>query len=145
MKNQKGITLISLVIYIVLLFIVASILTIIINHFASNVKYLNNGSKNVSQINKFNMYFLLDAKRNDDIITIENNNITFKDGTTYTYDNNTIYRNKVAICKNISNINFAKKEETDENDFTKKIINVKIMVKGLDNFIRENDYVLKYW
>lgn len=145
MKNQKGITLVSLVIYIVLLFIILSILTIITNHFSSNVKYLSNTNKNISQINKFNMYFVNDVKKNNDIKTIENNKLIFKDGTSYTYIENTIYRNNLAICNNIREVSFSKKEETNEKNFTKKIINVKLMVKGLENFIRENEYVLKYW
>ena len=91
MKNQKGITLVSLVIYIVLLLIIVSILTIITNHFSSNVKYLSKSNKNISQINKFNMYFVNDVKRNNDIATIENNKLIFKDGTSYTYIENTIY------------------------------------------------------
>ena len=33
----------------------------------------------------------------------------------------------------------------DENEFEKKIINVKIRIEGSKNFETENDYVLKYW
>ena len=101
MKSQKGITLTSLVIYIVVLLIVLGLLSNISKYFYSNTKYIT------------------DAK--------------------------TIYRNKVEICKNVQICTFDKVEETDTNGFTKQIIKVKFAVKSSEIFVKENNYVLKYW
>lgn len=145
MKSEKGVTLTSLIIYIVLLILVVSFLSVVSNHFYSNTAYLTESGKYVSEYDKFNMYFIEDIKNNSDIYTIETNKIVLEDGTIYTYSQNSIYRNKVEICKNIGKCEFSKLEETDDNNFTKKIVNVKLAIKGTNAFETENNYVLKYW
>lgn len=145
MKSEKGITLTSLIIYIVLILLVVSFLSVVSTHFYSSIGYLTDSGKYISEFDKFNMYFIEDVKDNSDVYTIEQNKIVFEDGTIYTYLENSIYRNKVEICKNILNCEFSKLEEKDINNFTKKIINVKISIKGTNNFETENNYVLKYW
>lgn len=145
MKSQKGITLISLIIYIVVLLIVIGTLSIISKHFYSNTSYITDMGKYVSEFNKFNMYFVEDVKNNSDLYSIEENKIVFEDGTIYTYYNGEIYRNKVELCSNINTCIFEKREEKDDNNFVKKIINVKLSIKGSRVFETQNDYVLKYW
>lgn len=145
MKKEKGITLTSLIIYIVLLIFVVSILSIISQYFYANTSYVTETGKYVSEFNKFNMYFIEDVKNNSDVYSIEENEIVFEDGTTYTYLNQSIYRNKVEICKNIYTCIFTEKQEIDDNNFIKKIINVRIVVNGSKVFDSQNDYVLRYW
>lgn len=145
MREEKGITLISLIIYIILLIVVVGILSTISQHFYSNTSYITDMGKYASEFNKFNMYFIEDIKNNSNIYSIDANKIVFEDGTIYTYSNQAIYRNKVEICSNIYSCIFSNKEEIDENNFTKKIINVKLIIKGAKLFESENDYVLKYW
>ena len=144
-KNEKGITLISLIIYIIVLILVLSLLTYITASFNDNMKILENLGKNMPSFNKFNMYFIEDVKNNKDICYIDDSKIVFDDGTTYTYQDNNIYRNKTKICENIPFITFSFREETDDNDFTKKVITVQMVLKGTDVIELENDYVLKYW
>lgn len=145
MKSQKGITLTSLVVYIVVLLIVLGLLSNISKYFYSNTKYITDANKYVSEFNKFNMYFIEDVKNNTNLYSIKNNQIIFEDGTMYTFDKKSIYRNKVEICNNIQICTFDKVEETDKNGFTKQIIKVKFAVKSSEIFAVENDYVLKYW
>lgn len=145
MKSEKGITLISLIIYIILLIFVVTILEAISQHFYSNTSYIQEMGKYISEFNKFNMYFIEDVKNNSDTYEISENKVVFEDGTIYTYTNKTIYRNKVEICTNINTCIFNKREETDKNNFTKKIINVKLEIESSKVFNTENDYVLKYW
>ena len=64
MKSQKGITLTSLVVYIVVLLIVLGLLSNISKYFYSNTKYITDANKYVSEFNKFNMYFIEDVKNN---------------------------------------------------------------------------------
>ena len=142
MKSEKGITLISLIIYIIVLLIVIGTLSMISTHFYSNTSYLTDSSRYIAEFNKFNMYFVEDVKNNSNIYSIEENKIIFEDGIMYTFSNGYIYRNKVAICEKISSCIFSKLEEKDSNNFTKQIINVKLSIK---DFETENKYVLKYW
>lgn len=145
MKKESGITLTSLIIYIITIMMVMGILSTISKYFYSNVSYISEMGKYVSEYNKFNMYFVKDVKNNTDIYSISNNKIVFEDGNIYTYSNGAIYRNKVKICSNIKQCIFKKIEETDKNNFTKKIINVNVLIDGSKAFVGENDYVLKYW
>ncbi|MCI8361854.1 MAG: hypothetical protein HFJ41_01655 [Clostridia bacterium] len=145
MKSEKGITLTYLIIYVVLLILVVSTLSIVSTHFYSNTKYLMDNGKYVSQFDKFNMYFIEDVKNNKETYSVDENKIVFEDGTIYTYSEKSIYRNKVELCRNIENCVFSKLEETDDNNFTKKIINVKLSIAGENKFETEINYILKYW
>ena len=125
MKSQKGITLTSLIIYIITLLLVLSILSIITQFFMRNKDMLTEQSQYISEYNKFNMYFIEDVKNNSDIYSISNNEIIFKDGTVYTYksgEDNSIYRNKVKICRDVYLCEFTKKQDVNN----KKVINVHI-------------------
>lgn len=145
MKSEKGITLISLSIYIMTISIAIGILSIISQYFYSNVSYISEMGKYASEYNKFNMYFIKDIKNNTDVYSISDNKIVFDDGNMYTYSNGAIYRNKIKICSNIKECIFKKIEETDDNNFTKKIINVNVLIDGTKVFAAEDNYVLKYW
>lgn len=147
MKQEKGITLLSLVIYMIVLVMVISMLAIISDMFFTNTKYLNESGKYVSEYNKFNMYFIEDVKNNKDTYEVTNNEIIFEDGTVYTYKEGPdygIYRNKVKICNNIAFCNFTKTEKVEEN-ITKNIIGITIAIDSSKSFIVENEYVLRYW
>lgn len=147
MKSEKGITLLSLIIYIILLVLVVSMLSIISSLFFSNTNIIKDNSKNIAEFNKFNMYFIEDVKNNTNTYEVTPEKIVFEDGTVYTYkkDPDTgIYRNKVKICNNIGYCYFSKQEKT-VNNFTKQIINVHMIIKGSKIFETTNNYVLKYW
>ena len=147
MKSQKGITLITLVISVIVLIILTGMLISMSDFFFANTKHLQDASKNIAEYNKFNMYFIEDVKNNTDVQSISDTEIIFEDGTVYTYalePDNGIYRNKVKICDNIGFCRFSKTENT-ENEHIKKIISVRILIKGAQIFDTKSDYVLKYW
>jgi len=146
-KSEKGITLISLTIYLTAMCLVIAMLATFSNLFYSNTAFLKEESKNMSEYNKFNMYFIEDVKNNKEVSSITNNEIVFEDGTIYTYKaspDNSIYRNKVKICKNIAYCKFTK-DEQKVNNTTKKIIDVYMIISGTNLFETSNQYVLKYW
>jgi len=146
-KSEKGITLMTLIVYMIVLCVVVSMLSIISNFFFANSKYITENSKYIAEYNKFNMYFIEDVKNNQDTYQITANEIIFKDGTIYTYKgdkDNSIYRNKVKICRNIAYCNFSKSIVT-VNEVEKKLINVHMMISGSKMFETSNQYVLKYW
>ena len=147
MKQEKGITLLSLTLYMVVLVMVIAMLAIVSDMFFTNTNYINESGKYISEYNKFNMYFIEDVKNNKDVTGVTENEIVFEDGTTYTYKEGPdygIYRNKVKICSNIALCKFNKTQKA-EDSVTKNIIGVTIAIKSSKSFIIENDYVLKYW
>ena len=147
MKSEKGITLMVLIVYIVVMCIVMAILATISNFFYANAKQLTNNSKYMAEYNKFNMYFVEDVKNNKDTYEVTENQVIFEDGTTYTYKanpDNSIYRNKVKICTNIPYCSFSK-SITTVNEVEKKLVQVHMIIAGSHLFETNNEYVLKYW
>ena len=146
MKSQKGVTLIALVIYVIVLTIVVSILAMISSFFFSNVNFVKDQANYAPEFNKFNMFFIQDVKQNKNL-TITGNVVKFEDGTEYTFnlDQKAIYRNGKAITKNVQAAVFTTTTETIRNT-TKNIVNVNIAIGNTGAlFTKEIDYVLKYW
>lgn len=146
MKSQKGVTLVALVIYIIVFTIVISILSVISSFFFSNVNFVKEQANYAPEFNKFNMFFIQDVKNNKNV-TVNNNTIEFADGTRYDFnsDQKAIYRNGKAIAKNIQVAVFKPSTVTIRNT-TKNIVNVNIAIgKAGSLFIKDIDYVLKYW
>ena len=149
MKDQKGITMLSLVITIVVLSLVVSMLALFSSLFTSNVNIITDSTKYIGEFNKFNMYFIKDVKNNKSIysLTDTGDELVFMDGTVYTYKSepdNGIYRNKVKICNNVTSCRFIK-EEKEEDGVKKQIVNAIIIINGTKIFNTNNKYVLKYW
>lgn len=141
MKSEKGVTLMSLVTYIVLMMIVLVILATVRANFQSNLKEVNQQGAQASEISKFNMYFLQEVKKQgNDIESISDNEILFTMGNKYTFKNNAIYLN--------DNINIAEKSEDEEWTFSynlvngKKIITVTIIKQDEKNSEQKIEYVL---
>ena len=146
MKSQKGVTLIALVIYVIVLTIVVSILAMISSFFFSNVNFVKDQANYAPEFNKFNMFFIQDVKNNKNV-TVSENNIKFEDGTEYIFnlDQKAIYRNGKAIAKNVQAAVFTTTTETIRNT-TKNIVNVSIAIGNTGAlFTKEIDYVLTYW
>lgn len=116
MKSQKGVTLIALVIYVIVLTIVVSILAMISSFFFSNVNFVKEQANYAPEFNKFNMFFIQDVKQNKNL-TITGNVVKFEDGTEYTFnlDQKAIYRNGKAIAKNVQAAVFTTTTETIRN------------------------------
>lgn len=147
MKSEKGITLMILIVYLVVMCIVIGMLGMVSELFFANTKYITENSKYISEYNKFAMYFIEDVKNNKNTYKVTDTQVIFEDGTIYTYEkepDNSIYRNKVKICNNITFCNFSKKEEVVDN-ITKNIVQVHMIIKGSKYFEATNQFVLKYW
>ena len=54
MKSKRGVTLVSLIIYIMVMIIVIAIMSQIISRFYSNTQELNSDTESVLEFNKFN-------------------------------------------------------------------------------------------
>ena len=143
MKSEKGITLTSLVIYVIgitIIFAVVANLTIYFNKNSRTIEYTTNNS---AQITRLNQYLINDTKKenaqiteaNENIITIQTNGETIK----YTYDKNSkgIYRNKVKIANDVQSLEIKKDIIYDK---TKLLLNITI---GMQEQIQKDlEYII---
>lgn len=144
MKSEKGITLISLVIYMSVFVIVLAVMSTITNNFFANIEGLKESPKYVEEFNKFSMFFIKDAKSNSKA-NVTNTTVEFEDGTKYEYKNNCIYRNETLLAKNVKECTFIE-EKYQVNTVTKNLIKVNsILGSGSEEITRNIDFVLKYW
>lgn len=109
MKSQKGVTLTSLAIYIIMLIIVIGILGVISANFQNSVKDINEqGAENV-EIDKFNVYFLQEIKKTgNEILSINSTEIEFITNNKYTFKESSIYLNdNIKIAQDIRKCEFS--------------------------------------
>ena len=145
-KNNKGITLLALIVYITIFILVIGVMTTISSFFYGNMKNVTIEPKYASEFNKFTMFFAVDIKNNKEA-TVENNLIKFNDDLVYKYENNCIYRNDLLIAQNILDCKFSLNAPYTVNSVSKNIVNVYMKRgKSEDNYFEENiDFTLKYW
>ena len=146
MKSEKGITLISLTIYVITMAIVVGVIAIISTFFYSNMEDTDNIVSPMTEYTKFNSFFS-DEINHEGIEVVScgttgttdnrQNYIVFSNEVQYTYieANRAIYRNKVKIAKEIDNCEF----DIDTNN-GKRVVKVQFEAGGKT---RENTYTLK--
>ena len=151
MKKESGITLVTLIVYLMIVSAILAALTNLSSHVYKNIGKLGSENLSAEEFNKFNVNFIKSVKANKKA-TVTNNNqnvtIVFDDGTTYNYINgeNSIYKNKIKIAKNI---NYFTADVQNINN--KNVIQVQIGTGKKDTAVGNNDfgktinYVLKYW
>ena len=143
MKSEKGITLISLTIYVIAMAIVVGVIAIISTFFYSNMEDTDNIVSPMAEYTKFNSFFSDEVNHEGieviDCGTTDNGQkyIVFSNEVQYTYiqANRAIYRNKVKIAKEIDKCTF-----TTGTKNGKKVVNVEFEAGGKT---RENTYTLK--
>lgn len=143
MKSEKGITLTSLVIYIMVATLLISSMATLTSFFFSNINLIKGQQQYAPEFNKFSMFFVEDVKKNK-TAEVTTTTITFEDGTVYQYNNNKIYRNGTVITEKVDSIIFSLNTQTVAST-TKQIITVKMCIDGELNSQTGVEYVLKYW
>lgn len=152
MKNEKGITLVALVMYVILFSIAITILATISSYIFNNLDNISSEQISSEEFNKFNTYFVSDVKKST-VATVESeensDDLTIKldGGSTYTYkkDEKAIYKDKEKIARNI--VSFTAKAEKDDT-YNKNTIEINIKTgknEEKPNFEKTIKYVLKYW
>ena len=143
MKKDKGVTLVSLVVYIVVMSIVIAVMTAIISNFYKNTTTVQGSIEEIIKFNKFNTYFLKEVKSSDNSIdSISENYILFSSGNSFSISNNTIYYNDLQICEGVDSILF----EAIENEMVlekRTIIKVDLKIGSFEkaiNYKIENIY-----
>ena len=135
MKSEKGITLVSLVIYILVMVVIIAVMSQIISRFYDNTKELNSDTESVLEFNKFNSYFLKEIKQDGNKLdSIVNGNILFTSGNTFSKKDSYIYYNNTPICSKVKSFIAT----IDANDDT--IINIKI---EFENYSKEINYKIE--
>ena len=152
MKEEKGITLVILAIYIIVFSIVMGLLASLSSYIYGNLDNVRDSNIDLSEFNKFNMYFIEDIKTNNqalvqNLVNQEGENfyqIAFSDGDIYTYTigDNSIYKNSQKIASNIEDFT-AEEYRVDEKTCIR--ISIRIGTKDNTNYTKTIEYVLKYW
>lgn len=142
MRSNKGITLTSLVIYVIAMVIVVTTVSTITSYFYNNIDNMNASTDSATVFTKFNMYFSeeINIKDNYPLAASADYIVFSKTGNQYTFKNSSIYKNQVKICDNIENCTFeiAKTNETqEENDL------VKVYIKTTGNLEYINTYKIQ--
>lgn len=134
MRREKGITLVSLVIYVIAMLIVIAVMTSIINNFYNNTDSVQGNVEEVVKFNKFNNYFLKEVKtKNNEVDNISNNYILFTSGNSFSISNNVIYYNNIEICDGVQSMEIKLGKDGDGAD--KTIINVSISFSDFNKSI----------
>lgn len=148
MKSEKGITLISLIIYVIALTIVVGIIAVISGYFYDNIDTSSEDIEPMVEYTKFNSFFseevnyvgikVLDFNTTkNEQGKVDTSYIVFDNGVQYTFiaENKGIYRNKVKIARGIDECTFDYNIEDEKN-----IVYVTFKAKKLNNPIK---YTLK--
>lgn len=122
MKSEKGVTLTSLIIYIIAMLIVMSTIAVITSSVYNNLDVITNESNSQKEFSRFNMCFIKEVNLENNAIKKideENHNyIVFSDNEKthqYTFLNNSIYLNKIKICDNVTDCKFYIYEDEVKN------------------------------
>lgn len=137
MKSEKGVTLISLTIYIITLTIVVGIIAVISGVFFKNINDLEETNP-LEEYTIFNTYFSNEVnKEKIKVLDFDSNYIVFDNGVQYTFvkENKGIYMNKVKICKDVESCTFNYRTENE-----KSIIDVNMNINGR---VTNTSYTLK--
>lgn len=140
MQNEKGVTLISVTIYIIVMLIIVAVISVLTSYFYTNID-INAVSEDLNQeYTRFNSYFTEEVnKKGNTIVDIGETDtqryVLFSSGNQYTYiPEQGIYVNQVKIAKNITDCTFEKGETNGKTTITVTIIG--------ENFNRKTTYTL---
>ena len=139
MKNQGGITLVSLVVYIMVMLIAIGVMTSIVNNFYKNTDAMQGNVGEIVEFNKFNNYFLKEVKtKNNKVDSISDSYILFTTGNSFSISNNIIYYNNLPICNGVQSMKMELGIDGDGEN--KDIINVNIK---FENFNKSLNYKIE--
>ena len=127
MKSEKGITLISVTIYVIVMAIVIGIIAVISGFFYKSIDGVDE-TVPAQEFTEFNRYFSDEINRSGvSINSCGSDYIVFNNNVEYTFvaGNKGIYRNGVKICRDIDSCTFTKGNENGKTTIT-----VEIMVSG---------------
>lgn len=109
-KTSKGITLTTIIVYIVIMLIIIAFISRITSNFYSRTKNMEQVTTDISELNVFNTYFTKEVKLpGNKINRFDNINkayIIFNSGNIFTFKDDKIFYNTLQICSNVKNVSF---------------------------------------
>lgn len=142
MKSEKGVTLVSLTIYIIAMVITVTIITIVTSYFYKNVDVTGEKYTYFAEFTRFESYFSEESnQKGNRILEVSDAGtqtyLALSSGNQYTYipANKAIYQNNVKIASGVEQCTFTEKTVNGN-----EAIEVKIKIQGRERTIQ---YVLK--
>ena len=138
MKSEKGITTISLIIYVIVLSIVIGMVAIISGAFMDSIDEADMHIDPIEEYTTFNSYFSEEVNHPGlEVVQCQDDYILFSNGVQYSFisQNRGIYKDKVKICRNIDSCSFSQSIKNG-----KTVITVKFNMEGQK---RTTNYTLK--
>lgn len=110
-KKEKGITLVSLIMYIVAMTLIVVVIATISRSFYKNISQFGNSDSIELKVEKFNTFFLKQINTASTTVSSCNTTkIVFSDGTNYEYKNNAIYYGtsdkSLKLCDGVTDLKF---------------------------------------
>ena len=141
MKNNHGITLTSLMIYVIGMIVVVATIATLTTYFYKNIDTTAINDTTTTQYTKFTSIFSEEINKEGNTVidcknTEEDNKktsyIIFSSGNQYTYlsENNSIYKNQVKICDNIEDADFSYSYQDSKYTITVNFKNEKFNKTG---------------
>lgn len=109
MKSQKGVTLVSLTIYVIAMVIIVAIVAVISGYFYTNVNTASNTINPLTEYTKFNSFFTDEVNHNNiKVLECKEDYVVFDNDVQYMYipENKGIYRNQVKIANEVQSCRF---------------------------------------
>lgn len=124
--SNKGITMMSLIIYITSFLVVVGVVAGITSFFYGNASLMTQELYSSSDYNKLNLYLVKESEQVGNRVSSlnsENGILSFTNGDKFTYDktNKLLYYNSICLCEDIQNFS-TNTEYTDG----KEVINVNV-------------------
>ena len=139
MKSQKGITLISLTIYIIGMTMAVSVIAVLSTYFYTNMDDDIQNFDLYSEYTKFDGFFSKEVNHNNiKVVECQDQYVVFNNGVQYMFvpENKAIYKNKVKVCRKVENCTF---NYTIKN--AKYVVTIEMNIEGLEK--RTIEYTLQ--
>lgn len=145
MKSNKGITMSSLVIYVIAMSIVVATIATLTSYFYNNMDELDSDTNSSIAYTELNTYLSkeINLKENYPLLAEETSSdyiIFLKTGNQYTFKNGAIYQNQVKICGNIAACSF---EVGGTDETTGRVNLLKIYLKTTGDLEYTNTYKIQ--
>lgn len=143
MKSEKGITLTSLVIYVIGITIIFAVVANLTIYFNKNSRTIENTTNNSAQVTRLNQYLINDTKKeNVKVVEVSSNAIILEingENIKYIYDvySKGIYRNKVKIANDVQSLKIEK-----EIIYDKTTLTVNITIGKQEQISKELEYII---
>jgi len=118
LKNNKGVTLVSLAVYVVLMLAVVAAVAAFKNNIDENIDSMGEYTSVVPEINKMNMYMLGETNIENNKVLKRNSDgtyIAFSSGNEYLFSDNNLYKNSIKILTNINSCTFEVGKENNND------------------------------